>query len=180
MGSSLQDQLRQAGLVSEERARDESAGKRARARRRQTASSSRVEDSRPNPPPRSDPARSRAVARDPYLSGKQRSKTQKQQLHRELLELVESHKLNDANAERAFYFRRGKRLKRIYVTDEQRLAIIAGELVIAGLAGDHYLLPPDVAQQLQRRSPESFLYRAAAAGDGDDDGSHPVPDDLVW
>ncbi len=194
MANSLQDALRGAGLVKPE------DKKRERRKRR----GSRTPGARRNaggPEPRSEAAapsetapalspvqarvlraRSQAIARDPWLSGVRQEQALRERKEQALLEKARNRRLDDPEATRPFHFTRGRRIKRVFVTEEQHRALLAGEILIVGLPGEHLLLPRAVAEEIASQRPDTFVHRVKSgegAAEGEDP-SHAVPDDLVW
>ena len=108
------------------------------------------------------------------------------ELQNALQELIKSERLNDAQAVVAYHFVKGKRIKRIYVTQDQHAQLTAGAVVVAALEGDNHLLTRSAAEQLLELAPQTVLCGAADAPDGDGSASdvegdeHPVPDDIMW
>jgi len=102
----------------------------------------------------------------------------KRALRRKIQELVNGERLNDAQAAVPYHFIKGKRIKRIYVTEDQRGALGAGALVVAALEGNHHLMTRSAAEQLLALAPHTVLCGGAST-DADSD-EHPVPDDIVW
>lgn len=194
MANSLQDALRGAGLVKPEdkkRERRKRRGPRTPEVRRSTGGA----NPRPEPaaPAERAPAlspvqartlraRSQAIARDPWLSGARQAQVLRERKEQALLEKARNCRLDDPEATRPFHFTRGRRIKRILVTEEQHRALLAGEILVVGLPGEHLLLPRAVAEEIASQRPDTFVHRVKAdegANDGDDP-SHVVPDDLVW
>ena len=64
-----------------------------------------------------------------------------------------------------------------YVTAKQQAALTAGELGIVYLSGGYHLLARDQVEAVRRLSPEHV---PDLGGVSEDDGDHPVPDDLTW
>ena len=127
-------------------------------------------------------SRSQAIARDPWLSGTLKARARREEKERALLERARSARLDDPQAARPFHFTRGRRIKRILVTEAQHRALLAGEIVVVGLKGEHLLLPSALAMELKEERPDTFVHRVtddAAEADADD-SAHAVPDDLVW
>lgn len=196
MRNSLQDQLLKSGLVTEEQLEDTRAPRRksrrrARKNRSQTkpapveSKSVEREPARPVAKLRSDQQRSAQILRDSKLSGQTPEQRAKKQRQRDALRLIEQHKLNDEKADVAHHFVRGRRVKRIYLTPEQRDQLMHGELAIAGIEGNHYLLPSPMVDRLVELVPETFIQRGVPApatdtDSGDDYADFPVPDDLQW
>ena len=194
MANSLQDALRGAGLVKpegERRARRKGRGPRPPAARRSTGGAEpRHEPAAPaETPPALSPvqaralrARSQAIARDPWLSGARQAQAMRERKEQALLEKARSCRLDDPGATRPFHFSRGRRIKRVFVTEEQHRALLAGEILVVGLSGEHLLLPRAVAEEMASQRPDTFVHRIKAdeGADASEDPSHAVPDDLVW
>ena len=85
-----------------------------------------------------------------------------------------------------FHFARGERLKRLYVSEEQRRRLAAGELAIAGFGGRHHLLPRQAGERIRELRPEVFVFIATDRTSEDRDRAeegyegYEIPDDLVW
>jgi uncharacterized protein YaiL (DUF2058 family) len=89
--------------------------------------------------------------------------------------------------ETPYHFVKGSRVKRIYVTDEQRGALASSELAVAAMKGKHYLIPMTVAEEIKSLVPGYFIAmgsveaNAAPAENIDDEyAEFQVPDDLTW
>lgn len=200
VANSLQDALRGAGLVKpgkdERKRRGKRRGPRApRARPDTSATRPREEPARPagtvpagmapvlsSAQARSLRARSQAIARDPWLSGARRAQALREREERALVERARSRRLDDPGATRPFHFTRGRRVKRIFVTEEQARGLLDGEIMIVGLQGEHLLLPREVAEEIASQRPDTFVHRVRSGEEADDgeDPGHAVPDDLVW
>ena len=194
MARSLRDELLKAGLVTREQAlraergsrppsksaRSKAAGNaKSKARTRATRQSSRREprdSSRQRPP-----ARAPAPVEPPSPGPEERVK----QLN------VEIRRILDTEAEKAeaetdipFHFARGERLKRLYVSEDQRRRLAAGELAIVGFRGRHHLVPRPAGERVRELRPEVFVFIAAGEGGAGavEEGyeGYEVPDGLVW
>jgi uncharacterized protein YaiL (DUF2058 family) len=84
---------------------------------------------------------------------------------------------------------RENRIKKLYVTEEQRKALLAGELSIAGYRRVHHIIPTSVADEIQALRDEIYVHRSgqpeSELAQADDTPApeaeeHAVPDDLVW
>ena len=196
MARSLRDELLKAGLVTSEQAlraergsrppsksaRSKAAGNaKSKARTRATRQSSRREprdSSRQRPPAW---ARAPAPVEPPSPGPEERVK----QLN------VEIRRILDTEAEKAeaetdipFHFARGERLKRLYVSEDQRRRLADGELAIVGFRGRHHLVPRPAGERVRELRPEVFVFIAAGEGDAGavEEGyeGYEVPDGLVW
>jgi uncharacterized protein YaiL (DUF2058 family) len=193
MGNSLRDELLKVGLVSQQRRENPRRSKRAKAgpgkKRKSTPSPSpspsNGEQSVTSSPHvlRENQRRTARFLRDSTLAGGSLAESAKKALRRKIQELVQSKRLNHSRADVAYNFVKGKRIKRIYVTQAQRAELTAGDIVIAALDGDHHLLPRRAAEELLVLAPQTVICGGAEGdgGAGEADGDqHPVPDDLTW
>ena len=201
MGS-LQDQLLEAGLATPEQLRKARAEQR-RERRREPRGRRDAQDASRTPPGRRPPGRGRTApepaARADQGGGEGKrsggsapgADTSVQALNLRIRELLDRHAVNDRNAEIAFNFTRENTVRRVYVTDEQRRKLAAGELALVGFRRRHHVVPAGVADEIQALRPIVFVHRAAGAGGGASPGDaaspeddpyrdFPVPDDLHW
>ena len=101
---------------------------------------------------------------------------------------VEIRRILDTEAEKAepesdtpFHFARGDRLKRLYVSEDQRRRLSDGGLAIVGFRGRHHLVPRRAGERVRELRPEVFVFVAAGA-DAVVEGyeGYEVPDGLVW
>ena len=203
MARSLRDELLKAGLVTDEQAARAERGSRqspkpaANPARKSTRKSTRgraTGESRSRPPrhgtrhaanrepresrpPSSAPASAASPAPDPEERVRQLN--------------VEIRRILDTEAEKAepesdtpFHFARGDRLKRLYVSADQRRRLAAGELAIVGFRGRHHLVPRRAGERVLELRPEVFVFigTGEAGADATVDGyeGYEVPDSLVW
>ena len=132
----------------------------------------------PAPIPASAPAPAPAPVKPPSPDPEERVK----QLN------VEIRRILDTEAEKAepesdtpFHFARGDRLKRLYVSEDQRRRLSDGGLAIVGFRGRHHLVPRRAGERVRELRPEVFVFVAAGA-DAVVEGyeGYEVPDGLVW
>ena len=104
---------------------------------------------------------------------------------------VEIRRILDTEAEKAkpesdtpFHFVRGDRLKRLYVSADQRRRLASGELAIVGFRGRHHLVPRRAGERVLELRPEVFVFieTGEAGADATVDGyeGYEIPDSLVW
>ena len=189
MGNSLRDELLKVGLASEQRREHHRRSKRTRAgsekKRKSLPAPSNGEQSVTSSRHvrRENQRRTARFLHDSTLAGGSLAESDKKALRRKIQELVQSGRLNHPQADVAYNFVKGKRIKRIYVTQTQRAELTAGAIVIAALDGDHHLLPRRVAEELLVLAPQTVVC-GGAEGDGRpgevDGDQHPVPDDITW
>ena len=169
----------------------------------------RIEGSRPFPKPAGiEPAESRAAERTAKHRSRDASKqrfqgqapsseaapatppaadpeAQVRQLNLEIRHILdtEAEKV-EAESDVPFHFPRGDRVKRLYVSGDQRRRLANGELAVVGFRGRHHLVPRAAGERVRALRPEVFVFIAS-----DEDGAgaaeegyegYEVPDELVW
>lgn len=179
MANSLQDQLLKAGLVKEGDVRKLRAGKR---RARKGGAKPAAADAAAT---RTATAAERKRERDRQLNQRIEEGRQRKALRLQIRDRVRAAKLNAADAEVPYYFERGKRIKRIYVTAEQQHALGERRLAVVGSGAGHYLVPIELADEVRALSDEVFVHVAAvpaaeASAEDDPYAAFTVPDDLRW
>lgn len=202
MARSLRDELLKAGLVTDEQAARAERGSRqspkpARRSSRDSTRGRATGESRSRPPRRGARGAGHAASREPRES-RQPSiapasaaspPPDPEERVRQLN--VEIRRILDAEAEKAepdsdtpFHFARGDRLKRLYVSADQRRRLAAGELAIVGFRGRHHLVPRRAGERVLELRPEVFVFieTGEAGADAVVDGyeGYEVPDSLVW
>lgn len=193
MGNSLRDELLKVGLASEERLEKPRRPKRGKARpRKQPKELPLPSVSEQSATPsrhvlRENQRRTARFVRDSTLGGGSVAENAKKALRRKIQALITTARLNDAQADVAYHFVKGKRIKRIYVTEDQRAQLSTGAIVVAALEGDHHLLIRSAAEQLLALAPHTVVCGGTEVDadgpsyDGDSAGDeHPVPDDITW
>ena len=171
MSSSLQDQLKALGLAKDKpnkkaspRPRKRPAGEKeseALSLRKAYALKEREEQRQ------SDQARSKKRAED----------RKRREINNEIRKLVNQHRLNRQEAEIGRNFMFKGRIRKVYVTAEQLKALNSGDLGIVYLSGGYHLLPAEQVESVRKLSAQHVPDLSVGS---DEDGDHPVPDDLVW
>ena len=91
----------------------------------------------------------------------------------------------EAESDAPFHFTRGDhRIRRLYVSGDQRRRLSNGELAIVGFRGRHHLVPRVAGERVRELRPEVFVFIASGeddAGTGEEDyEGYEIPDELVW
>ncbi len=118
MGSSLQEQLLKAGLVSEQKVRQARTDKRKQGRQPggRTADPGQVAAQK---------ARDEKAERDRDLNRKREEAARRKAVTAEVVEIIRSHRVPRDTGDTAYHFVDGKMVRRIYVTAEQRVSVSA-------------------------------------------------------
>lgn len=102
----------------------------------------------------------------------------------QISELLKDTVLNKPDADIARHFSYGGKIKRIYVTADQLIALNAGELAVVQQAGKYCLVEVAIAMQIKALIPSLLaLHCDGSEQVSDDEYIDPqfqVPDDLIW
>ena len=198
MARSLRDELLKAGLVTRKQAARAERGSRPPAEPAKSKAAGRTQGKTQDRT--QDRTRSRAARhssrREPQDPSKQRPSAPAEPSIPDPEERVkqlnvEIRRILDTEAEKAepesdtpFHFARGDRLKRLYVSEDQRKRLSDGELAIVGFRGRHHLVPRPAGERVRELRPEVFVFIAAgeAGADAVEEGyeGYEIPDGLVW
>ena len=103
---------------------------------------------------------------------------------RRILDTEEEQAGTEAESDAPFHFTRGDhRIRRLYVSGEQRRRLSNGELAIVGFRGRHHLVPRVAGERVRELRPEVFVFIASGeddAGAEEDYEGYEIPDELVW
>ena len=191
MARSLRDELLRAGLVTGEQAARAERGRRTSSKpaggkaaagkphrggaRRAPRPASGGRPRKPSAP------RATSTAGPPTPDPEERVR----QLNLEIRAILDTEaEKAGAETDTPFHFPRGDRLKRLYVSEDQRRRLAAGELAIVGFRGRHHLVPRPAGERVRELRPEVFVF--IATGDDGAQEAHAgyegytVPDELVW
>lgn len=188
MSMSLRDQLIQAGLVSEKKARESEQQQRQQQRRAPTPP-------RHAPPvltPQQQAAQRAQVekqARDAALNRKKQEKAERRARSARLRQLIEQHALPVlADTEEFFNFVDGRQIRRIGVDAQRRAQLDSGALLIVRCPPRYALVPASERERIHDCDAHSIVDLKAEAAPksavtGAEDDAYKdfvVPDDLRW
>ena len=190
MSQSVRDQLQKLGLVTEQKAkvaqREQKAGARQATKNRKARKASK--DVAPAVPV--DSARARAEAalrqrseRDREAARKRRLKEERAALRAQLAQIIDRRREPRSKGEIPYHFVLGKKIKRIYVTQELVDGLSAGHFGVVKTGERFEVVRREVAERLRELDPACVvsLHAPAAAPDPDDPyADKPIPDDLMW
>ena len=192
MARSLRDELLRAGLVTREQVTRAKRGIPPPAKPAKSKAAAEARQRRQGPNARRPPKRPPQDAEGRKLSPPRPAPAAQPDPDHRVRQLnVEIRRILDAEGERAepesdtpFHFARGDRLKRLYVSEDQRRRLVAGELAIVGFGGRHHLVPPLAGERVRELREEVFVFisDAAARPHAVEDGyeGFDVPDGLIW
>ncbi|MCS4503559.1 DUF2058 domain-containing protein [Arhodomonas aquaeolei] len=183
MSNSLREQMLKSGLASEEDVKRVESQKKGRKKGPKKKKSQRQA-------PKSDAASHAELydqakrARDRDLNREREAERRRQADEKAARKMVLDSEIrrSERDADVAFHFTHGERIKRLYVTGAQQTQLARGELAIARTRGHYRLIPAEVADRVEPVAPFLIAFRGGPV-EGEDDPAyeeHPIPDDLMW
>jgi uncharacterized protein YaiL (DUF2058 family) len=179
MANSFKDQLIKAGLVDRNRAKQEKRDKPSNSiqQRRKAAPPAQTADAA------TERARAEAAERDRQLNLRRKQAADKKALAAQLKQLIEANRLPRDDGDVAYNFTDNNKIRRLYVSAAVHKQIAGGSLAIVKHENRYDIVPAAIADKLREREAGSVvLYVDPRQSDTsrDDEGEHPVPDDLMW
>ncbi len=180
MANSLQEQLLKAGLVSEaqlNRSKKQEHRSKKRSGKRNQPSDARVQAKQ---------QRQHKAEQDRALNAKREAEQKQKELRLQVRELVLSNAQSLEGADVPYNVVKKGRIRRIYVTADQRTQLADGKLAVTTAKGRHHVIPLGTAQRIRELLPEYFVFVASAdeaaepASEDDPYAEFKVPDDLMW
>lgn len=112
----------------------------------------------------------------------------KKQRKLQVMQLIAGKALNKKDGELVRHFEYARKIRRIYLSSEQRTALNAGTLGIVQMDGQFLLLEGEIVEQVYLFAPEFVALRGASTEpEGSTEGGeeyaaaeYQVPDDLMW
>jgi len=170
MSESLRDQLLKTDLGK--LAKKQSGSQKKSKTRRKTESGSDLK--------RAWAARKKAETNEQLQKRQQKQAEQKrrQELNKQISGLIDSEKLNSADAPLARNFLHHGKIRKIMVEETQLKQLNNGELAVVFLRGRYFLVSQELARKVAQLSPYHVPDLAGAEDAAEEE--HPVPDDLIW
>jgi len=159
MGLSLQDQLLKAGIADKKQAKK--------------ANQEKLANRKKNKGKKETPETNQA--QQDQLAQAKRSQELNRQLNQEkerleklsqVRQLIETNRLGLDKYEEPYYFKVGKKIKKLYVNEDITEKLSRGELAIVGFDDRFEIVPDKVAQQIADRDQDSLivLYKTENSG----------------
>jgi len=109
---------------------------------------------------------------------KREQERQRRKVNQKILDLVKEHAVRDPAAENKRNFIFKGRIRSVLATPDQINEINTGKLGVVYLSGNYHLLPSERIEEIREFAPDHIPDLQGA--DQEDEGDHPVPDDLIW
>lgn len=180
MSNSLQDQLKQSGLVDEKQAR------KARQEKRKNKKASKASRHQPAAPdPQAEAAqreRAEKVERDRQANARREAERRARETAARIRQIIESHRIDRSDGERVYHFTHGTKIKEIWLSPDHHRRLANGELALVTCGEGYELVPKATGERIREIDENALLVLNTGSGEPDDDAyaDHPIPDDLMW
>jgi len=177
MSNSLKDQLLKAGLVKKNDVKKKPKKKTPTAPKkvRKKASESTL---------RAQRAMLDKAKKDKRLNEKRQAEAERKARYAQIKQLVDAAKLSRKDGEMSYNFTYNKKVKAIYVTDEQHQQLSKDQLAIIAMNNELFeLVPNKVAEQIATRESHRVIKNPVTNDKPTDDdpyADYQIPDDLIW
>jgi hypothetical protein len=176
MSMSLRDQLLQAGLVNQKKARETERQLQKQQRERQ-----QLPKEKRAAPSDAELASQRAqlakTARDQELSRQQKEQADKRARHAQIEQLIKQNCLPRPQTDERYNFLDGNRIRSIPADRLARERLSRGDIAIVRRGGGYELVPAAIAARIRERDEHAVIGSGVAHDAASHDG---VPDDLMW
>lgn len=190
MSQSVRDQLLKLGVVDERKVAEAKRQQRAGAKQAKKARKSRSKGEAA-PATAEDTARARAEAalkarteRDKEAARKKRLNEERSALKAQIAQIIDRRREPRGKGDIPYNFVHGKKVKRIYVTQELQDALSAGQMGVVRTGERFEVVRREVFERLAEIDPNAAvsLHPTRQEGDDADDpyADKPIPDDLMW
>ena len=177
--ASLQDQLLKAGIVDSKKAKKIGKEKRKEAKS-QPKGHAPVDETREQV----RRAQAEKAERDRELNRQQQAASEKKAIQAQIIQLIKMNRIERVAGDVPYQFTDGKKIKKIYVTQQLHNELIRGRLAIASLDDSYELLPAAAARKIMQRDEAVILLlntsEPAEPGEEDPYAAYEIPDDLMW
>ncbi len=177
MSNSLRDQLLKAGLVQKKDVK-----KRPKKKAPTVAKKNRKKPSEETL--RTQRAMLDKAKKDKKLNERRRQEAERKALLAQIKQLVHGSKVDRKDGETAYNFTHKKKVKKIYVTEDQHKQLSRGQLMIIAMEDELFeLVPKVVAAKVSERDASMVVETIKDETPADEDdpyANYEIPDDLMW
>ncbi len=182
MAKSLQEQLMGAGLVDKKKAK--SLQKEKRTQRKQTPKGQAVENEAQL---RAAHQKKEKAERDKALNLARQEALNKKAVKAQVRQLIEMNTVPSDSDVIGFQFAVDKKIKKIYISEQQQSHLFKGRLAIAALADNFILIPAVAASKIFERDEAAIVYhqeknqaQETEIDEEDPYKDYQIPDGLMW
>ncbi len=185
MNNPFQEQLLKAGLVTKKQVQKANQDKSRKNRQQHSKKEKTVNEAQL----KVQQAAEEKAKRDRELNRKKQEQARQKAISIEINQLILNNCLSrDESCDIVYNFEHNKKIKRIYVNEEQKQQIIKGGSGIARIEGRYELVPLHIAEKIQQRNekrvvifnPQQELENQDTPDENDPYSDYKIPDDLMW
>ncbi len=180
MSNSLKDQLLNAGLVSEKQVKKAKKAKYQEGKEARNGGKEIVDHSKLA----AEKAKNAKIAKDKALNQQQTEKAQRKAVSAQIKQLVEMNRLPKDPDGTAYNFSDGKKVKKIYISDEIIDQLSKGRLCITKLGDQYEVIPLPVADKIAQRDESRIIVKNEKTEQSEQEedwyADYEIPDDLMW
>ena len=183
--ASLQDQLLNAGLIDNKKAKQMQKDKRKQTNVERRSKEPTVDEAKAA----AEATRADKVARDRVLNQERQQQVQQKAIAAQIKQLIEGHSKpkREGKGEVDYHFTDGTKIKKMIVSQTVEKQVLHGVLVVAKLGDIYHLVPSVVANKIAQRDNRylipvinSSATAAAVSNEDDPYKDYVIPDDLMW
>ena len=181
MAKSLQEQLMGSGLIDKKKAK--TIQKEKRIQRKQLPKGHALDDKEKE---HLEKLKQEKVEKDKKLNKERVDALEKKALKAQVKQLIKTNEIKRITGEVAFQFTDNKKIKRIYLAQEQYDHLTRGLLAIANINEEYLLVPKGVAKKVLERDAQAICYlyeknlNKEQEIEDDPYKDFEIPDDLMW
>tara|TARA_R110002167_G_scaffold346700_4_gene557447 strand:- start:2452 stop:2997 length:546 start_codon:yes stop_codon:yes gene_type:complete len=181
MAKSLQEQLMGSGLIDKKKAK--TIQKEKRIQRKQLPKGHTLDDKEKE---RLEKLKKEKIEKDKQLNKARVQELEKKALKAQVKQLIKTNEVRRLAGEIAFQFTDSKKIKRIYLAQEQYDHLTRGLLAIANINEEYILIPKGVAKKVIERDTVAICYLyekeiiKEQVQEDDPYKDFEIPDDLMW
>jgi len=180
MSNPFQDQLLKAGVVTKQQVQkakqDTSKKKKQQRAKKETV----VDEAKL----KAQKAAEKKAERDRELNKRKEDHARQKAISAEINQLISNNKIERGeDCEIVYNFEHQNKVKRIYVNEDQKKKVIAGQFGIARIEGRYELIPRSIAEKIQQRNEKRVVLisdEVVEVDENDPYADYQIPDDLTW
>lgn len=181
MGNSLFDQLKKVGLVDEKRAKQVKTEKYKSQKQQAKNKDVPTEEAKRL----AQAAQAEEVERNRALNRQRQDDAERKAVAAQIKQLIEANRLKERDGEIAYNFSHEGKVKRIYVSEDIRKQLSAGQLAIVVFNNRFDVVPEAAAEKIKQRNVRCVVTIDASSQSEAEDKNDPyanykIPDDLIW
>ncbi|WP_111642831.1 DUF2058 domain-containing protein [Marinimicrobium alkaliphilum] len=180
---SLQDQLLQAGLINDKKAKQVKKDKRKQDKVSRRSGEPVVDEVKQS----AQAARAEKAERDRALNRQREQELQQKAIAGQIQQLIENHRQNKGAGQNdvEYNFTDNKLIKKMRVSAAVQRQIVRGQLAIVKLGEGYELVPRAVADKIAQRDQRAVIVANTQTVEQQADEDDPykdyvIPDDLMW